>query len=241
MYHAIHSQQARRLVLTSEQAIAMAVTLKFGELIKQFDGKEDFAEWIGKVEMVATLQDIKKLESFVPLFLSGGAFAVYQSLSADTKTDYSKLKNALLKAFSMNCFAAFEAFVSRTYQHGESVDVYLADLRRLGKLIQTTTDESWIRCAFVRGLPKSVRMQLQALSTVESMPFPELVERSRIMISLEMDGLDSSVTFTARTMPKNNKWARSNDTRTCYSCNEVGHISIRCPYKAKNYVNPKNE
>ncbi len=74
-----------------------AVSLKVADIIKQYDG-----EWLKKLELVATLQKITHLENFVPLFLSGSAFAVYEALDGATKQDFKKLKVALCRAFSVD-------------------------------------------------------------------------------------------------------------------------------------------
>ena len=83
------------------------VSLRCSDLIRQYDGTGDFLEWLHKLEIVAKLQGINDLHNFVPLFLSGGAFAVYQGLGADTKSDYGELKSALVQ------FSAFVEFTSR--------------------------------------------------------------------------------------------------------------------------------
>ena len=134
--------------------------LKLSDLIPLFSGDSDFNEWIRKVELIADLQKVRDWEKFVPLFLSGGAFSVYESLSDADKTDYDRLKAAMSRAFSPNCFRAFEQFVARRCKVGEPVDVFLADLRRLAALVKPDPDDAWIRCAFVRGLPEPIRHQL---------------------------------------------------------------------------------
>ena len=63
----------------------MAVSIKCSEVIQPYNDDADCAEWLRKVELVAKLQSIDDLEKFVPLFLTGGAFAVYVSLSEDQK------------------------------------------------------------------------------------------------------------------------------------------------------------
>ena len=77
-------------------------TLKSSDWIVQYSGEEDFLSWVQKVELVAKLQDINNLCSFLPLFLKGGALDVYNGLNEDVKCDYKLLKNALKQVFSMN-------------------------------------------------------------------------------------------------------------------------------------------
>ena len=62
------------------------------DIIGRYDGTNDFSEWLAKFELVARLQKLKELESIMALFLSKGAFVVYEGLSDDEKHDYGKLK-----------------------------------------------------------------------------------------------------------------------------------------------------
>ena len=94
---------------------------------------------------------------------------MYESVAEDVRTDFGKLKIALTGAFSLNSYAAYEAFVSRRYVRGESVDVYLSELRRLARLVTSVVDDSWIKCAFVTGLHDETKRQLKAASSVEAM------------------------------------------------------------------------
>ena len=66
---------------------------------------------------------------------------MYRQLTEDVKSDYAKLMKALTTAFSTNAFFSYEQLRSRVLSDGESVDLYLADLRRLVNLIgQTEAD-----------------------------------------------------------------------------------------------------
>ena len=71
------------------------------------------------------------METVLPLRLTGGAFTVYQQMTEDDKRDSSKIKLALRTAFAVDSFTAYELFVSRRLHPGETVDVFLAELRRL--------------------------------------------------------------------------------------------------------------
>ena len=63
-----------------------------------------------------------------------GAFAVFQQLKEEDKRDFNWIKGALYTAFAADGFMAFDQFVEQQLHHGESVDVYLAELRRLSVL-----------------------------------------------------------------------------------------------------------
>ena len=47
------------------------MSLKFADIIKQFDGTGDFFEWLEKLELVAKLQKVKEMENVLPLSRSG--------------------------------------------------------------------------------------------------------------------------------------------------------------------------
>ena len=85
------------LIIYQLQAIAAIIMIKLGDVINRNDGVGDFGEWIAKFELVARLQGVENLESVMPLFLSGGAFVVYDGLADGTKREYSELKRALEK------------------------------------------------------------------------------------------------------------------------------------------------
>ena len=80
----------------------------------------DFSRWLQRVELVAGLQGVADLARFVPLFLQGEAFDVYDELTASEKADFTKMKDKLVKTFCMNHFDAFARLKVRQLQPGES-------------------------------------------------------------------------------------------------------------------------
>lgn len=66
-------------------------TLKFSDLIKQYDGQGDISEWLEKLELVCKLQKVKDLQSVIPLSLS--------CLMDNTKLNYTVLTQAFQNAF----------------------------------------------------------------------------------------------------------------------------------------------
>ena len=199
---------------------------RFSDLIKQYDGNGDFSEWLKKLELVCKLQRVKDLESVLPLFLSGGAFAVYDGLSEDVKIDYRALTQALQQAFSVNCFQAYEAFLSRRLLPGESVDVYASDLKRLAKLVDPLISEGWIKCSLVHGLPIDVQNQLKAACCLNEMELSEVMERARSLVT----GSDANFGAVAQS---NFKEFKSNGQYRgkCFVCGKEGHQARSCPHK----------
>ena len=163
----------------------MTANIRFGDIISQFSGEGDFAEWLAKLELVATLQGITALEKFLPLFLSKGAFAVYQSIADADKKVYDKVKQKLLDAFSADATVAYEELQARKLAPGEAVDVYLADVNRLARLVDTAVSETWIKCAFIAGLPDDTKRQVKAACSTGTMSLQEVVERTRTLIKTQ--------------------------------------------------------
>ena len=77
-----------------------------------------------KAELVCNLHGIAHLESVMPLGLTGGAFAIYQQLPDADKRDSGKITKALRTAFAVDSFTAYEQFVGRRLQPGETGDVF---------------------------------------------------------------------------------------------------------------------
>lgn len=226
------------------------MSVRVSDLIKSYEDSAtsgDFSIWCDKLELVAKLRDITDLPSFVPLFLAGSAFAVYQQLSDEVKKDYSKLKSELMTAFGENQFSAYEHLRSRVLQDGESVDVYLADIRRLAALIGQSNPDPLLRCAFVAGLPVELSIQLKAMVAVEKLDLTELVTRTRMMLTVKQmtplscaAGVRSSFSkenIQCHKCSKKGHFARECQTRRpvskqqirCYNCQQLGHMARDCP------------
>ncbi|XP_043234701.1 uncharacterized protein LOC122388023 [Amphibalanus amphitrite] len=110
------------------------------KLIPEFDGsgEDHVVDWIEKVEMVCTLQTpAAPQECVIPLRLRGGALSVYRQLSSEDKKDAEKSGGS-------------------GQASPWTLDIFLAELEQLASLFGGMTEEG-ISCAFVTGLPDSVR------------------------------------------------------------------------------------
>ena len=196
-------------------------------LIPEFGGSpsESIAEWLEKVELVCDLRGIDKPETLVPLRLTGGAFAVYQQLSQSDKRDFSKLKEALLLAFGADSFAAYEQFSTRRLRPGETVDVFIAGLRKLALLFGGLPDKALI-CAFVAGLPDAARQALRASSRMEALAIDEVVTRARAIMA--DDSATTAAVRGANSHATNWRNAGTKPPYVCYNCNEPNHLARDC-------------
>lgn len=185
-------------------------------LIPEYNGETSPEEWIQKAELVCSLRGIARLEKVIPLRLTGGAFAVYQQMPDEDKPDAAKIKEALRRAFGIDKFVAYEQFVSRRLRTGESVEVYLADLKRLASSFGGMPNEA-LSCAFVAGLPESVRQTLRAGARMEEMDLHQIVARAGAVI------VDDATSVCAAGTAKVGR-----PLRVCYECGQPNHIARNC-------------
>jgi hypothetical protein len=207
------------------------LNVKLSDVVLPFDGRNaEFSKWVEKLELVSSLQGIKELEKFLPLFLTDGAFAVYQMLPDDVKGDYKLLRMNLLQAFATDPVNAYDQFIARKLCPGESVDVFLADLKRLAGLVDSCgASDQWLKCAFIAGLPDHVRAQLRAACSISSMSLEDVLGRARALL------WSSSETCMVSAVARS---AGRGQVVTCYACGEVGHLKRLCPRRGSATFQP---
>ena len=207
------------------------------KLIPEFSGSgEDVVDWIEKVEMVCLLQTpAAPQETVIPLRLKGGAMSVYRQLSDEDKKDAGKVKSALKRAFALDKFAAYERFADRRLRPGESVDVFIAELEQLASLFGGMTEEG-ISCAFVTGLPDSVRQVLRAGARVDSLSLRELADRARAILRETQAVVAVATGSGGGGGGGRGRWGRGTAAEAgaggrgpCFSCGEFTHYARACP------------
>ena len=110
------------------------MSLKVTDVLNRFNGDGNVSVWLKQAHLAKSLLKLNDLAVVIPLFLDGPAFAVYDQLKEEEKRDADKIELALRTAFACNKFLAYDEFRNRQWKNGESVDVYLADLKRLAHL-----------------------------------------------------------------------------------------------------------
>lgn len=149
------------------------------KLIPEFDSSPmcpSIVKWFEKAELVCRLFTVKEPATVIPLRLTKGAYAVYQHLKNDA--DLEEIKRALYTAFGTDSFIAWKQFVGRRLEPGETVDVYLADLRKLAVPFGGATD-CILECAFLVGLPDNVSRLLRSSLRLDELGIDELLARAR--------------------------------------------------------------
>ena len=152
-------------------------------LIDAYDGTSDIVEWYTQTALLCEYRGVS-VADVLPMRLKGGAFAVWSQLPAEDRRSEDAVRDALFTAFAMDDYAALEAFSARTLQPGESVDVYLASLRRYATLFGSVSDRQ-LAAKFVNGLPPSVSETVRAGARAEKLTLAGTLARARAVLGNE--------------------------------------------------------
>ncbi|KAF0307025.1 hypothetical protein FJT64_021565 [Amphibalanus amphitrite] len=181
----------------SQPVVAVPSAPFDARLIPEFDGTEDVVSWLARAEMLCQLRGVAA-ETVIPLRLAGGAFHVWSQLPAASRCSLTAVRDALQAAFALDEYAAYEAFAARRLMPGESADVFLADLRRLAALFGGVPERA-LACAFVAGLPDSVRQMIRAGCRADGLDLSSVLARARAVLTDER--LSAAAAAARRTVP----------------------------------------
>ncbi|XP_068237250.1 uncharacterized protein [Palaemon carinicauda] len=152
------------------------------DMIKPFTG-EGNVSWLKKVTLVAKLQKIVDLASFIPLYLEGDALALYLEMGDEDQECAAKIQN------SDDLFSAIGKLVQLKWT-GEPVDVYANEIRRLAGLAKfdKVGSENVVKL-FVNGFPDNISVAVQQLPNLMTMAMSELISHARILSSKQQGGV----------------------------------------------------
>jgi len=171
--------------------------IKLTDAVRRYNGEGDVVAWVERFELIVKLQT-KPDEApcdqamVLPLFLEGAAYEVYAQMTAELRKDATALKKGLLAAFGMSPSLAYAKLKVRELFVGEAPDSFLAELRRLARVIEGGDGrplESVVLCQFVDGLPEPTRGQLLALKSGNNWSIDEALACAKGLLQQHEIGL----------------------------------------------------
>ena len=153
------------------------------DCLVRFDGNGDVLEWLQGVELIAKMTGVKDLACLIPIYLKGGARAVYAQMSDEDKKDAEKIKKRLKEAFCCSAFLAYKKLISSTWK-GEPVCTYVNELRHLANLsgFEESAAEKLVKLAFITGFPDSISIALKQFDSSNELGTDVVVARAQIIV-----------------------------------------------------------
>ena len=212
--------------------------VRFADVVRKFSGDQDVNIWLEQFELIAKLQGEENLAVLIPLFLEGAAYDVYMQLPTEQREDSDELTAALRMAFGMSPAMAFARLKSRVLISGESPDAFMADLRRLARIVARGGDEDtidqFVVCQFVDGMPEPTRSQLRALKTGADWHVVSVLSCAKAMLQLH-DEADVERGFMGLATSSGMKGSAAGRTtgdvasgRSRHCANEKSASRVRC-------------
>lgn len=200
--------------------------------LRPFRNREDnLDEFWQKFQVVCNLQkhaDGKARMGVLPLYLTGEAFTVWSTMEKADQEDEDKVQSRLAESFSMLPGEAYSSFVRRKKRVDESVDAYLADLRRLMRISGHKEDsggkDPMLVEQFLVGMPKQLadQLRLSNAATATGLTISAISSQARALCAAAagcVGDRDFSVTGAASHQP----------SKLCYECQQTGHVRRECP------------
>ena len=219
---------------------------------KSFSGG-DAREWFQKFEICSDANgwDATKKAKKLLTLLEGEALAAWMELTDEEKKDYSVAKDKLIKKMAPLEFVSLEEFQKRSIFLGESVGMYLYELKRLLQqaMPELTADarKQLLIHQFLTGLPASLSRQLRASGNTADLD--ELVQRAKILMVVdggerqtaavhsgisEVSELKSQIQeLTAQVEALKVAQKSDRNPPQCYYCKQPGHVQRYCPNRVR--------
>ena len=151
----------------------------------------DVDEWFCRFEICCKANEWNGVTKAakLPTLLEGEALAAWLKLSEEDKEDYVKAKKAIKSKLLPPTFTALEKFNGRSMLPGETLPLFIHDLKRL--LDQAMLDlpnearEQLLLHRFLAGLPSAISKQICSAGDTRALDMT--VERVRLLMTIERD------------------------------------------------------
>ena len=207
-------------------------------LLKAFGGgrSEDLETFLAKFKVVAKIQGWQTKEKraeYLPLFLDKDAFTVWSQLDDSSRKDDTLIYEQLRSAFGSTKEEAYVKFVRRQLRTDETVDVYMADLRRLLRCSGHTevSEDPVLKQQFLSGLPVEFAGQICLQNAASSLKICQCADQVKALRSAQRvtRQFPSSVSAAASSSNKGSSSTAVPSSVLCFHCKQSGHKRSLCP------------
>ena len=195
------------------------------KLVQEYNGTTSVVDWLERVDLICKLSGVDKVEQVIPLRLAGGAFDVYQQLSDADKTNVTRVKAALRRAFALDPCEAYNQFSRRTLRLDESVDELYATLK-LSILFGGVPDQT-LKYAFMAGLPAHTQELLRASADTDSIQTENILSRARAVVNNERVATTVDRSATEK-LPLSKP---TENSLYCFNCSGPNHLAKHCQFE----------
>ena len=230
----------------------MSTTSKHISLPRQFSEGEP-TEWFQKYEICCDANDwddttkAKKLHTL----LEGEALAIWLELSTEERGSYTTSKAKIIAQMAPVRFVSLDDFQARKLSLGESLPVFLHELKVLSKKAMpdadVTTRNQLVLHQFVSGLPSRIGKQLRATGEVSDLD--KVLERAKLLMTIEEPQTTAAVqsnemqelrdqisSLTEQVAALSVRRTKQPASVVCYGCQQSGHIQRNCPLAKRCYL-----
>ena len=211
----------------------------------------DAREWFQKFEICSDANgwDGAKKAKKLPTLLEGEALAAWMELTEEEKRDFGVVKEKLIRKLAPLEFVSLEQFQKRAIFPGESIGMYLYELKRLlrqamPELVEDASQQLLIH-QFLAGLPAPVSRQLRAVGNTTNLE--QIVERAKVLMVVdssekvaavqsensEVSSLKAQIQELTEQVAVLTTQKNSKKQLQCFHCKQAGHIQRYCPNRVR--------
>ena len=190
------------------------------------DGVVEIAEWLIAYERLCEVMHVAPTD-LLTYMLSGNAARVYCSMRVGEASNWEVVKAVLTAEYAMPRQEAWRRYVNCKFEAGETVDVYLGRLERLGDRLGLTLNDLAFRVKFYEGLPASVYEWVVTHEQAYTADFGLVLTRvrGRMVSRRAVEGRAHSAVVAAAS------GKQQGSSSGCYRCGG-GHRVKQCPMKS---------
>lgn len=211
----------------------------------------DAREWFQKFEICSDANgwDGAKKAKKLPTLLEGEALAAWMELTEEEKRDFGVVKEKLIRKLAPLEFVSLEQFQKRAIFPGESIGMYLYELKRLlrqamPELAEDASQQLLIH-QFLAGLPAPVSRQLRAVGNTTNLE--QIVERAKVLMVVdssekiaavqsensEVSSLKAQIQELTEQVAVLTTQKSTKKQLQCFHCKQAGHIQRYCPNRVR--------